>query len=59
MSEMRTLEPAKRTEPYVARVNKSLPKETFDPILIPGDIGLSGQFQPGIALEKRQIAEAH
>jgi hypothetical protein len=48
---MRTLEPAKRTEPYVAGVNKSFPKETFDAIHIPGDIGQSGQLQPGIALD--------
>ena len=56
---MRTLEPAKRTEPYVAGVNKSFPKETFDSILMPGDISLSGQFQPRIALNKGDIAEAH
>ena len=59
VSEMRTLEPAKRTEPYVAGVNKSFPKETFDSILMPGDISLSGQFQPRIALNEGEIAEAH
>jgi hypothetical protein len=56
---MRTLEPAKRTEPYVAGVNKSFPKETFDSIVMPGDISLSGQFQPRIALNEGEIAEAH
>jgi hypothetical protein len=39
-------------------MNKSLPKETFDSILMPGDIGLSGQFQRLLKPTERNRTEA-
>jgi hypothetical protein len=52
---MRTLEPAKRTEPYVAGVNKSFPKEAFDSILMPGDLACLASSNRGSPLMRERL----